>query len=115
MMSTWNDHCLLSTKLTIPRLYVKTLLPRPRLYGMLEHGVHYPLTFISAPAGFGKTALMSEWLRQQGTAVAWVSLEQNDNDIERFWRYVAASLEKAYPDVGAAATIPLSGKQTVVL
>lgn len=114
-MSTWNDHCLLSTKLTIPRLYVKTLLPRPRLYGTLEQGVHYPLTFISAPAGFGKTALMSEWLRQQGTAVAWVSLEQNDNDIERFWRYVAAALEKAYPDVAASAAITLSGKQAVML
>lgn len=64
------------------------------------------MTLVSAPAGFGKTTLLAEWLADDtagGRATAWLSLDQRDNDAALFWTYVIASLQRATPAVGASA------------
>jgi LuxR family maltose regulon positive regulatory protein len=65
---------LLATKLHIPALRPHRV-PRPRLTARLEAGTAGPLTLLSAPAGFGKSTLLSEWIHQGGRRVAWVSLD----------------------------------------
>lgn len=87
---------VLTTKLYLPPLR-PNLVPRPRLVRRLEEGLQRPLTLISAPAGFGKTTLLSEWWAAQGAAaplVAWLSLDASDNDPTRFWTYVLAALSR---------------------
>lgn len=83
------DVPLLTTKLYIPPVR-PNLVPRPRLIERLTAGLHRKLTLVSAPAGFGKTTLLSEWASQRisesanGRAVAWLSLDEGDNDPARF-------------------------------
>lgn len=94
-----SEHLLLAIKLAIPPTYRKKIVPRPRLYSQLEAGVERPLTLITAPAGFGKTTLIGEWLRQCHIPVAWVSLEESDSDLIRFWRYILKALSSFCPDI----------------
>ncbi len=94
-----SEHLLLATKLAIPPTYRKKIVPRPRLYSQLEAGDLRPLTLITAPAGFGKTTLIGEWLRQSDIPVAWISLESSDNDLVRFWRYVIKALNSLHPAI----------------
>jgi len=65
---------------------------RPRLLGRLEQVRHTKLTLLSAPAGFGKPTLLSEWVAGCEAPVAWLSLDRDDNDPARFWCYVIAAL-----------------------
>jgi LuxR family maltose regulon positive regulatory protein len=92
---------LLSTKLNIPPARPK-MVARPRLTEQLQAGLHYNLILISAPAGFGKTALLSDWARQNQPRIrtAWVSLDEGDNDPVRFWDYFIAALQKLQPACG---------------
>ena len=85
---------LLSTKLYFPPAR-PNLVPRPRLVEQLNAGLTKPLTLISAPAGFGKTSLMSEWRmgNESGISAAWLSLDDGDNNPLRFWLYLIAALE----------------------
>jgi LuxR family maltose regulon positive regulatory protein len=85
------QHALLATKLHVPRTH-RGLVPRPRLVGRLTQGLEGELTLVCAPAGFGKTALLADWTRRSGRAVAWLSLDAGDNDPARFWRHAAAAL-----------------------
>jgi LuxR family transcriptional regulator, maltose regulon positive regulatory protein len=94
------EHCLLATKLAIPPTYRKNVVPRPRLYGQLAAGIERPLTLIMAPAGFGKTTLVGEWLRQCHLPVAWMSLEKGDNDLARFWCYIIQALHSLSESTG---------------
>src|SRR6266480_760314 len=94
-----SEYLLLATKLAIPPTYRKKIVPRPRLYNQLEAGALRPLTLITAPAGFGKTTLIGEWLRQCDIPVAWISLESSDNDLVRFWRYVIKALNSLHPAI----------------
>ena len=82
-----NTDEILSTKLTPPRLR-ESLVRREALLERLDAGLEHKLTLISAPAGFGKTTLVSEWVENVRTLYAWVSLDPDDNDPVRFWRYV---------------------------
>ncbi len=99
---------LLRTKLYLPRpRSAAQLVPRPRLIERLNDGLDRKLTLISAPAGFGKTTLLSEWVHQRRGAhaaptlpVAWVSLDKADNDPSRFWAYVVAALQSVCSDLG---------------
>jgi LuxR family maltose regulon positive regulatory protein len=77
------------------------LLSRPRLVRRLEEGLRpgHRLTLISAPAGYGKTTLLGEWAAHLDQAVAWVSLDAEDDDHARFWTYVIAALQQVAPDV----------------
>ena len=79
---------LLRTKLYVPPLRPE-LVSRPRLIERLNAGLHHKLTLISAPAGFGKTTLLSEWVAGCGprTRVAWLSLDEGDNDLAQFLGY----------------------------
>ncbi len=82
---------LLRTKLHIPRLG-STLLPRPRLTDRLALQPNGYLTLVTAPAGYGKTTLVVDWVRQHGQPVAWLTLDEQDNDPIIFWRYLMAAL-----------------------
>jgi LuxR family maltose regulon positive regulatory protein len=96
---------LLQTKLYIPPLRPE-LVPRPRLIEQLNAGIHRKLTLISAPAGFGKTTLISNWVHAQGReapSVAWLSLDESDDDIVRFWSYAISALQTLEPAIGQAA------------
>jgi LuxR family maltose regulon positive regulatory protein len=102
---------LLTTKLYIPPVRPE-LVSRPRLIERLNAGLHRKLTLISAPAGFGKTTLLSEWASQRvngsasqrcGRSVAWVSLDEGDNNPTRFWSYSFAALHKAQSGIGETA------------
>ncbi len=90
---------LLQTKLYVPGLR-PSLVPRPRLVEKLNTGLLGKLTLISAPAGFGKTTLVSEWVAGCEQPVAWLSLDEDDNDPARFLMYVAASLQRINKDLG---------------
>jgi LuxR family maltose regulon positive regulatory protein len=96
---------LLETKLHVPR-WRRGLVARPRLTDRLSRGAESALTLVSAPAGFGKTTLLAEWLAAapaDGRSVAWLSLDQRDNDPALFWTYLVAALKTAAPGVGAGA------------
>src|SRR4051812_8994736 len=93
---------LLQTKLYIPPPRPH-LVARPAVTAQLEVGVLAPLTLIAAPAGFGKTTLVSEWSTQTAHAVAWLSLDEEDNDPPRFLTYVMAALQTQQPALGASA------------
>ncbi|MCL4560579.1 MAG: tetratricopeptide repeat protein [Chloroflexi bacterium] len=85
---------LLQTKLSIPPVRAE-LVPRPRLLARLNEGLAGKLTLISAPAGFGKTTLLACWTKSCRLPVAWLSLDDSDNEPVRFMAYLVASLEKA--------------------
>lgn len=90
---------LLTTKLYVPPVPPE-LVPRPRLIERLNPGLHRKLTLISAPAGFGKTTLLSQWVGGCGRPVTWVSLDKGDNDPARFWAYFIAALQTVQAEVG---------------
>jgi LuxR family maltose regulon positive regulatory protein len=99
---------LLKTKLYVPPAR-PSLVSRPRLIERLDEGLRagHKLTLLSAPAGFGKTTLLSEWAAARDCPVAWVSLDEGDTDPVRFWSYVAAAINGVQPDIGAAALASL--------
>ncbi|MBN1642564.1 MAG: AAA family ATPase [Anaerolineae bacterium] len=118
-MSVWCDaegHVapLLRTKLYIPT-------PRPQLVSRrwlidrLNEGLRAGcrLILLSAPAGFGKTTLLSDWAQEvkPDTAIGWVSLDEGDNDPTRFWSYAIAALQEARPGLGASALAGLRSPQ----
>ena len=87
---------LLETKLYVPRSR-RDLVLRPRLSERLDRGTAAKLVLVSAPAGFGKTTLLTEWLAARPAALAderlaaWLSLDRGDNDPASFWAYVIAA------------------------
>src|SRR5580704_13299498 len=81
---------LLATKLHVPGA-------RPGLVRALGEGLARGLVVVCAPAGFGKTALLADWVRSGDHRVAWLSLDAADNDPVRFWRHVIAALDRARP------------------
>jgi LuxR family maltose regulon positive regulatory protein len=101
---------LLATKLHVPSVRSE-LVPRPRLTGRLDEGLERKLTLVSAPAGFGKTTLVSEWVTSCETPVAWVSLDEGDNDLTRFLSYLIAALQTIQADLGAGALDLLQSPQ----
>jgi LuxR family transcriptional regulator, maltose regulon positive regulatory protein len=90
---------LLATKLYIPAPRPKVVL-RPRLIERLNEGLHRKLTLISAPAGFGKTTLVSEWVAGCARPVAWLSLDEGDNDPTRFLTYLVAAMQTIAANIG---------------
>src|SRR3712207_6469548 len=99
---------LLTTKLHVPRRR-RGLVGRPRLGERLGRGDETALTLVSAPAGFGKTTVLTDWVAAvdpQRRSVAWLSLDARDNDPTVFWTYVLAALATVAPGVGAGS-LPL--------
>ncbi|ADB74394.1 HTH-type transcriptional regulator MalT [Geodermatophilus obscurus DSM 43160] len=105
---------LLETKLRVPGGR-RRLVARPRLDECLARGTESALTLVSAPAGFGKTTLLTEWLATapaDGRSVAWLSLDPRDNDPAVFWTYLVAALQAVEPAVGAGARSLLQSPQS---
>ncbi len=92
---------VLATKLYIPPARPQLVL-RPRLIEQLDEGLHRTpgVTLISAPAGFGKTTLVSEWVAGCKRPVAWLSLDDGDNDTARFLNYLVAALRSVSTNLG---------------
>ncbi len=107
---------LLETKLYVPRSR-RGLVPRPRLSERLDRGAASKLMLVSAPAGFGKTTLLTEWLAGGPAApaderlAAWLSLDRGDNDPASFWTYVIAALRTVASGVGETALALLHSSQ----
>lgn len=83
---------LLATKMYVPR-------PRPGLVPLerLHAGMEHEVVLLCTPAGFGKSSLLADWARGGRRPIAWLSLDEGDNDPIRFWRHVAAALDGAIP------------------
>jgi LuxR family transcriptional regulator, maltose regulon positive regulatory protein len=105
---------LLATKLHLPRAR-PGLVPRPRLLDQLDHGMTCELVLVCTPAGFGKTTLVADWARTSRRPVAWLSLDEADNDPVRFWRHVAAALDRARPGIASPVAGLLQGQQSASL
>lgn len=91
---------ILATKLYTP-LSRPGSVPRPRLIDRLNAGTHGKLTLVSAPAGFGKTTLVAEWISSGNFQDAWLSLDDDDRDPVRFLAYFVAALQTIEPEIGA--------------
>jgi LuxR family maltose regulon positive regulatory protein len=79
------------------------MVPRPRLIERINAGLHRKLTLVSAPAGFGKTTLLSAWTEQCDHPVTWLTLDDGDNDPIHFGAYLVAALQKVRPAIGQIA------------
>jgi LuxR family maltose regulon positive regulatory protein len=94
---------LLTTKWQIPQLPA-VYVPRPHLVEQMRAAMTRRLLLISAPAGFGKTALLAEWCRSTDLAVTWLSLSPTDNEPERFFTYLLAALQRHEPSLGSRSS-----------
>lgn len=103
-----SEQVFLVTKLAIPPVR-SDLVARPRLTNQLQFGIQLPLTLIAAPAGFGKTTVLSAWLESAPVSAAWLSLERSDDDLTRFWSYVFAALERVLPGSSTPTLALLQG------
>ena len=101
---------LLKTKLFIPPVRPE-LIERPRLIARLNQGLARPLILVSAPAGSGKTVLLSDWVRQADLPAAWLSLDESDQDLIRFINYLCRALQTIQADTGKAALAMLQSPQ----
>jgi LuxR family maltose regulon positive regulatory protein len=97
--ATSDRDVLLATKLHVP-VPRPGFVPRPRLTDRLEVGLARGVELVCAPAGSGKTVLLSGWVRGGRRPVAWLSLDAGDNDPARFWRHAVAALDEVYPGIG---------------
>ena len=99
---------LIHTKLSVPPVR-RTQVSRPQLIEQLamvqEPGTK--LALVAAPPGFGKTSLLAEWVMQHPGQVAWLSLDEGDNDNVRFWDYVIAALQKVHANLGDSMLVLL--------
>ncbi len=95
---------LLRTKISVPQ-FPPEFVHRRRLTERIDRGVQGPLTLLSAPAGFGKTNLLIEWARHTHLPVAWLTLDSDDNDLNRFFRYFIGALQINQPDLAAEETM----------
>lgn len=107
---------IIATKLFIPRTRTTEVF-RETLVAKLTNGLHRKLTLISAPAGFGKTTLVSQWSQHSEHDFAWLSLDEGDRDPTRFLTYVIAALQRIVPDIGdgllAALQDPASSERVM--
>ncbi len=101
---------ILATKLYIPRPR-PNVVSRPRLIERLNEGLHCKLTLIAAPAGFGKTTLVSAWVALLERPVAWLSLDEGDNDPARFLAYLVAALQTIAANIGQGVLDLLQSSQ----
>lgn len=102
MMNNQGYIPILATKLFVPHSS-GVLIDRPRLVEGLLRALECKVTVVSAPPGYGKSSLLSEWVNQLQVPVGWLSMESTDNDVIRFWVYVIAALQKVRPRLGSQA------------
>jgi LuxR family maltose regulon positive regulatory protein len=99
---------LLFTKLVIPPVR-SPRIARPHLVARLRET--RPVSVVIAPAGYGKTTLLTEWIDTAHPSVAWLSLDEGDNDPVRFWSYVVAALDARQAGLGETARLLLAAPQ----
>ena len=106
---------LLATKSCIPPIR-PDLVPRSRVIGRLQSGTACPLILVCAPAGFGKTTLVVEWLHSKGapllSQVAWLTLAEDENDPVRFLTYLLAAVQCINPAIGATMQAMIQSPQS---
>jgi LuxR family maltose regulon positive regulatory protein len=104
---------------SIPTLNTKILIParpdqiiiRKRLFDEIDEGIRHKITVVSAPAGFGKTTLLVDWVDFNQFAVCWFSIDKNDNDVISFFKYLIKSIQRLRPQVGNVALDLLKNSQ----
>src|SRR6266581_3099336 len=101
---------LVRTKLYRPRRS-SDVIPRARLIERLNAALGGNVTLLSAPAGFGKTTLLVEWLQTLDRPTAWLSLDEHDNELPVFVHALAAALQTIFPDAGEATASLLKAPQ----
>jgi LuxR family maltose regulon positive regulatory protein len=95
---------IIRTKLHRPPV-ARDLVCRKAMHVRLEEGGHQPLTLVSAPAGYGKSTLVSHWLETRDGSSAWLSLDQTDGDLRTFLGYVVAALQTVVPEACAETLV----------
>lgn len=88
---------LVLTKLHRPRTPMR-MVPRPRLFDLLEGGSQRPLTLVCAPAGYGKSTAVSQWLEEHERPSVWLSLDEHDTDLRLFLSYLVMALQTIFPE-----------------
>jgi len=101
---------ILKTKLHRPRVPTD-YVPRPRLLKLLERSRSTPLTLVSSPAGYGKSTLVSAWMDRLKSPGAWLSLDENDNDLAMFLRSFTAAIDSLFPAACHSTKSLLSGAE----
>jgi len=96
MITSETNVPVIRTKLNVPRL-TSDHVSRGRLLDMMDRIIEVPLTLVSAPAGFGKSTLVSEWAQRQENPVAWLSLDESESDVWQFVSYMVHAIEQAFP------------------
>jgi LuxR family maltose regulon positive regulatory protein len=107
MKYQYKDSHLLKTKLQIPHLPAD-YISKYKLIEFLNIGMERPLTLVSAGAGFGKSTFISSWLKQLKYKHGWVSIDENDNDLQLFLKYFIAAIQQSLPGFGAQTQTLLS-------
>lgn len=98
---------LLATKLLVPAL-APEVVPRPRLVEHLTEATRRRVTVVAAPAGFGKTTAVAAWIAETRPPVAWLSLDEEDNELGRFLVHLVGAVRSRWPEVGDAALAHLA-------
>jgi LuxR family maltose regulon positive regulatory protein len=93
---------LVEAKLAVPRVRHE-VVNRPRIRQALDAGRAVSLTLVAAPAGYGKTTAVRAWCARRGVALAWVTLDDGDNDPVSLWRYVAMAVDRVRSGLGRGA------------
>ena len=101
---------LFATKLHIPRSG-RELVPRPRIMECLDNALRGKLTIVSAPAGYGKTTALTNWIDHSQAQTAWLSIDEADNDLDRFLFYIIAALQRVFEGIGIDVQAALSESQ----
>jgi len=104
------DSQIIKTKLAVPQIH-PNLVSRLRLSDQIESGVQRgnKLTLVAAPAGFGKTTAVSTWVHQNNRRVAWLSLDESEDELSLFWIYLLASIRTVLPDFAETLFVALTG------
>jgi LuxR family maltose regulon positive regulatory protein len=113
-VSTRSEDRLLHAKLMPPRLPA-ALIYRHDLLRRMDESLTKKLTLVTAPTGFGKTTLVSQWIDNRKIPSAWVTLDGNDNDPVRFWTYVITALRTLHATIGRTALAALMTPQPSAL
>ncbi len=105
--------------LLLTKFYVPVVRPdqifRPRLINLLNQGADKSLVLVSAPAGYGKSTLVSRWLKETGIPSAWLSLDAGDNEPSRFLQYLVTAIQSTQPNSGLDLAAMLQGVQPAQL
>ena len=88
---------MLLTKIHIPSP-TSNLVHRSKLFELLNEGLNRKLILVSAPAGFGKTTLISDWINQNKIPTAWISLDNGDNEPDQFLSYIISGIQRIHTE-----------------